>query len=127
MPEHIDYLKLMDRRAQDAKATQHIHGLRTVLPKVMDVTHKAQTVVDHPGWQWFLDALATRMKSVEQLQTAKREVMIFGKAMGHELELLKIELNVLDAEIQALNYASSLIPDAIKVGQEIASVAQSSS
>lgn len=118
MPEHVDYLKLLERRAQNDQA-QHVHNLRTVLPKVMEVTHKAQTVVDHVGWQWFLDALATRMKDVERLQAAKREAMIFGKAMGHELELLKIELNTIDAELRALQYASDLIPQAIQHGQDI--------
>ena len=46
--------------------------------------------------------------------------MIFGTAMGHELELLKIELNTMDAEIAGLRYALSLTSSAVAMGQQIA-------
>ena len=45
--------------------------------------------------------------------------------MGHELELVKIELNVMDAEIAGLRYAAGLIPDAIETGGIIRAAAGS--
>jgi hypothetical protein len=46
--------------------------------------------------------------------------MVTGSEMGHDLELLKINLNAMDAEIAGLQYAADLIPKAIKHGQDIA-------
>ena len=120
MPEITDYLKLVARK--DSEQAKHIHEQRApIMPKIMDVTMKAQQVVDHPGWQFFLDKIAERVTAVEVTRTTKLHQMIFGTAMGHDLELCKIELNTMDAEIRALKYAADLVPQVIKVGQDIVS------
>ncbi len=119
MPEISDYLKLVARK--DTEQACHIHEQRApIMPRIMDVTTKAQQVVDHPGWQFFLDKIAERVTAVEAIRTTKLQQMIFGTAMGHDLELCKIELNTMDAEIRALKYAADLVPQVLKVGQEIA-------
>ncbi len=119
MPDITDYLKLVARK--DTEQAKHVHEQRApIMPRIMDVTTKAQQVVDHPGWQFFLDKIAQRVTEVEAARATKMHRMVFGAAMGHDLELLKIELNTIDAEIRALKYAVNLVPEVLKVGQEIA-------
>ena len=119
MPEITDYLKLLARK--NGEQARHVHEQRTqIMPAVLDVTHKAQMVVDHPGWQFFLDKIEERIKDIEGQRGRHMNNMIFGPAMGQDLERMKIELNVMDAEIRALRYAADLVPQVIKVGQEMA-------
>ncbi len=118
MPNIADYHAYVAKHDRDAR---HVHEQRTqIMPAVLTVTQKAQTVVDHPGWQFFLDKIAERVKAVEAMRATKLHQMIFGTAMGHDLELCKVELNAMDAEIRALKYAADLVPQVIQVGQEIA-------
>ena len=115
MPERTEYLTMMAMR-EAKQQTQHVYTLRAEMPRLMDVTTKAQMVLDHPGWQQYADGIESRVTAIEKARTAKTHTMIFGKAMGHDLELLKIELNTMDAEIAGLRYALSLIPEAIDAG-----------
>ena len=118
MPELIEYQQLLARRA--AEKAKHVHEQRAqVVPKVRDVAFKAQTVVDHPGWQFYLDSLETRIKEIEKRRIATAERMVSGTEMGKELELLKINLNAMDAEMAGLRFAQTLIPQAIEQGQQI--------
>jgi len=118
MPELIEYQQLLERRA--AEKAKHAHEQRAqVVPKVRDVAFKAQTVVDHPGWQFYLDSLETRIKEIEKRRIATAERMVSGTEMGKELELLKINLNAMDAEMAGLRFAQTLIPQAIEQGQQI--------
>lgn len=118
MPELTDFHAMLERRK--AEQAKHVHEQRTQLvPRVKEIAFKAQTVVDHPGYQWFLDMLETRIKEVEQLLDGKKERMWHGSEMGQDLERLKIELNAMDAEVRALRYAQSLIPQAIEQGNRI--------
>ena len=121
MPELTDWIMYQDKVKEEA--AKHVHEQRTtLLPRIKEIAYKSQTVVDHPGWQFFLDAIETRVKEIEGKRQATTQKMIFGTAMGHELELLKIELNVMDAEVAGLRYAASLIPEAVEVGHKIAGV-----
>ena len=112
MPKYRDYLELQER-------TRPIEPKRVeVLPRLADLTHKAQTVVDHSGWQLLLDGIESRIRTIEtkRLQTINR--MITGTELGHDLELLKINVSVMDAEIAGLKYASSLIPEVLQQSGE---------
>jgi hypothetical protein len=118
MPELTEYQALLAKRK--AETVEHVHEQRThLVPRVREITHKAQMVVDHPGYQWFLDMLETRIKEVDVVLSAKRERMWHGAEMGQDLERLKIELNAMDAEVRALKYAQSLIPTAIETGNKV--------
>ena len=119
-----DYLDLMERKQQTEKA-QNVHELRTLIPRFIEITHKAQTVLDHAGWQWFADRLETRVQEIEKHRAVKTRQMIFGTEMGHDLELLKIELNVMDAEIAGLKFAAGLIPQAVETGATLRAAAGS--
>src|SRR3990167_2439167 len=115
MPDYAAYLSIMERRGRMEMAeAKHVHELR--MPRLADIAHKAQTVLDHAGWQMFADKLETRIKEVEAKRTATAQRMVTGTEMGHDLELLKINLNAMDAEIAGLQYAASLIPEAVSAG-----------
>src|SRR3990167_1885601 len=115
MPDYAAYLSIMERRGRMEMAeAKHIHELR--MPRLADIAHKAQTVLDHAGWQMFADKIETRIKEVESRRAATAQRMVTGTEMGHDLELLKINLNAMDAEIAGLQYAASLIPEAVSAG-----------
>ena len=96
------------------------------LPRVLDVTHKAQQVVDHPGWQHFADMLATRMAEVRASRATYAERMVNGNEMGAPLELLKLNVNKCDAELAGLQYAATLIPQIIETGAAVSRAAAGS-
>lgn len=119
MPEITDWHSYLAKQEAKKRAEQERQKL-AVAPVVRDQAHKAQQVVDHPAWQWFLDQLEGRIKAVESRRTTTMNKMVFGTAMGHELELLKIELNAMDAEIAGLRYAADLAPKTVELGQQYA-------
>jgi hypothetical protein len=110
------YLANEELKKREAKKKEQA----AVIPRLREVSTKAQMVLDHPGWQHFADLIESRIKEIESRRYTTTNKMIFGTAMGHELELLKIELNVMDAEIAGLRYAASLMPEAVQIGQQIA-------
>ena len=117
MPELKDYQALIAQR----EFTQRPVNVMTLRePRLADITHKAQTVVDHPGWQYFLDALESRVKTLSAERDAIARRMVSGDELGQELERLKIRLNRIDAEMTGLRYAASLIPQAVEFGQKVA-------
>ena len=87
---------------------------------LIEATHKAQTIVDHPAWQWFLDMLETRVQALTAEHKGLVHRMIVSPALGQDLERIKIALNKIDAELDGLRYAASLIPNAVELGQKIA-------
>ena len=122
MPERADYIRLTERQAE-REQVEHVHKLRTAIPQIMEITEKARTVTEHAGWQFFLDSLETKIAAVETKKATHVKAMLFGPAMGQDLERLKIELNAMDAEINALRYAQTLIPDVLEHGRESLRVA----
>ena len=95
-------------------------------PRLMDVVYKAETVVQHPGWQYFLDAVESRVAtlSFERDNIARR--MVSGDEMGADLERMKIKLNRLEAEKSGLRYAATLISQAVDFGQQVVAGANGS-
>lgn len=120
MPEITDYLKLLEKRKRD-EAEAETQRLKSIIPRIRDIAERASTIVGHPGWQWYLDSIQTRVKEVEKLREGHVNRMIFGKELGQDLERLKIELNTMDAEIKALKYAQDIVPQAIEQGQRVTS------
>ena len=120
MPEVTDYLRLLAKRKADEDKAE-TERIKSIIPRIREIAEKAQMVVGHPGWQFYADSLETRISEVEKLRKQTTDSMVFGKAMGHELELLKLQLNTMDAEIRALRYAQELIPQAIEQGQRVSS------
>ena len=119
MPNEQDWHALLAKQEAQKRETQQRERLLT-LPRLRDVSVKAQQVIDHPGWQHFADLLATRMAEVSKARASFAERMVNGSEMGPQLELLKLNVNKCDAELAGLQYAASLIPDAVTLGQKIA-------
>ncbi len=119
MPEQNEwhaYLAKQEQRKRAEKARE----VAAVAPIVRDTAFKAQQVLDHPAWQWFATQLEARISDIEGGRKAKMNTLVYGTAMGHELELLKIELNTMDAEVAGLRYAVTLAGKAVEMGQQIA-------
>ncbi len=115
MPEFRDYQALMAKR--DPKPT-NVMTLRG--SPLADVVYKAETVIQHPGWQYFIDAVESRVKTLSIERDAIARRMVSGDEMGADLERMKIKLNRLEAEMGGLRYAATLIPQAVDLGQKIA-------
>ena len=119
MPDIRDWhahLAVAEKRKREEKQREHM----AALPRMRDVSVKAQQVLDHPAWQWYADKLSERIAEIEARRAQTTHKMIFGAEMGHELELLKIVLNVMDAEVAGLRYAATLTSEAVAMGQQIA-------
>lgn len=79
------------------------------------VARKAQTVVDHPGWQTFLDHLG----AIQEARMAERERTLeeMTDAIGEALQTLQLRVKALDGELKGLKVAVELIPTLITQGQ----------
>ena len=117
MPNLQDYAAFIKRTGDESTRPAHAQRAQ-IIPRALDVTQKAQSVVDHPGWQFFLDKIAERVADVERQRASHMHTMIFGPAMGQDLERMKIEMNTMDAELRALKYATDLVPHVLTVGHE---------
>ena len=120
MPEYSDWHAYIAKQEQRKRAEQERAKLAAA-PVVREHATQAQRVLNHPAWQWFAEQLDSRVTDVVARRAMTTNKMIFGTEMGHELELLKIELNTMDAEIRALKYAQTLCAKAVEMGQEISS------
>ena len=89
-------------------------------PRLMDTVYKAETVIQHPGWQYFLDAVESRVKTLSAERDTIARRMVSGDEMGADLERMKIKLNRLEAEMAGLRYAATLIPQAVEFGSKVA-------
>ena len=119
MPEQSDWHAYLAKQESQKRAQKERERL-IALPRIREVTQKAQTVLDHPGWQHFADALETRMVEVKASRAQFAERMVNGSEMGAQLELLKLNVNKCDAELAGLRFAASVIPQTIELGQRIA-------
>lgn len=119
MPEQRDWHAYI-AKIEEKKRAEKARTVAATLPIVRDASQKAQQVLDHPAWQWFATQLEARIADIEGGRKAKINSMIYGTQMGHELELLKIELNTMDAEVAGLKYALTLASKAVEIGQQIA-------
>ena len=121
MPEREEWVKLTARQAQAEQQPSHVHLQRTpgLSGRLSEITHKAQTVVDHPGWQFFLDTLESRVQHLTAEHKGLVRQMITSPALGQDLERMKIKLNKIDAELAGLRYAASVIPQAVELGHKV--------
>ena len=71
---------------------------------------EARTVVNHPGWQKFVDALTTQLvdakRAVEQVQQA----LVERPLTGQEAEVLRLEARRWLGRVDAFRQALAIIP-----------------
>ena len=119
MPDQREWLAHLAKQEQEKRTRVRTERLG-VLPQMREATQKAQQVLDHPAWAHFADLLETRMTEVKASRTQYAERMVNGAEMGAALELLKLNVNKCDAELAGLQYALSLLPQMVQIGQQIA-------
>ena len=119
MPDQREWLAHLAKQEQEKRTRIRTERLG-VLPQMREATQKAQQVLDHPAWAHFADLLETRMSEVRASRTTYAERMVNGAEMGAALELLKLNVNKCDAELAGLQYALSLLPQIVQIGQQIA-------
>ena len=78
----------------------------------------ARTVVEHPGWQFFLDGLDGILSACMQRLNAIKDQMALGMELGAELERLKLDVRTVSGQIAGIQMAKDLIPQAITQGTE---------
>jgi hypothetical protein len=87
--------------------------------RIADLTAKSQSVVAHPGWQLFLDRLATRRESLTKQRDRLQSEMNYGPALGQDLERLKMQMQVVTGEMSGVEFAASIIPEMLEAGEKM--------
>lgn len=77
-----------------------------------------RTVVDHAGWQVFVDHLEALLADLERRRSSLALELQNGPAMGPDLDRLKLQLITLAAEAHGLRQARDLIPELLKRGDQ---------
>lgn len=73
-----------------------------------------RTVVDHAGWQVFVDHLEALLADLERRRSSVALELQNGPAMGPDLDRLKLKLITLAAEAHGLRKARDLIPEILR-------------
>lgn len=81
------------------------------------VARDAQTAVDHPGWQTFVDHLTTVKAAVDRKAEALRGQIVGEDTLGDDLVKMKLAYRELLGESQGLQQALDLIPGLIAAGE----------
>lgn len=83
------------------------------------VATKAETVVNHEGWQTFLDHLQS-VKDVCATERARLErTIVDGDIFGDGLTAMKLKARELKGKIDGLDVAVNLIPSLIERGKAV--------
>lgn len=83
-------------------------------------SEKAQTVVDHPGWQMYLDHLESICANLREGIEARKRAMIRGDELDADLTRMKLEIRAIEAQLSGIELAMGVIPELIKRGEKAA-------
>ena len=86
---------------------------------VIEVGRRAQMVVEHPGWQTYVDHLSAIKDKVQESHDTLANQMAREDALGVELTKMKLRLRDLDGQLRGLNQAMDLIPEMIKRASDL--------
>ena len=90
-------------------------------PQAMaEMTERARTVVNHPGWQLFLDRVTQRRDLLRRQRATLEREWLDGDALGETLELLKVKIREVKGELAGLDFAMSIVPEMITAGEHLA-------
>lgn len=81
---------------------------------VIQVGRKAQMLVDHPGWQMYLDHVEALRAETQRKRDAIVAEIVDGDKLGDELAKLKLACDSLKGELAGLSKAIDLVPELIK-------------
>lgn len=105
----INAWKQYQDRIKEAQVNSHTHHRA-----VIEVGRKAQMVVDHPGWQTYVDHITAIKDNVLAAKTKLVKDMSETDALGEALAAMKLQLRALDGELKGLSAAIDLIPTMIQ-------------
>ncbi len=105
----IDAFRNHQERLKEAAVVTRNH-----LRAVVEVGRKAQMVVDHPGWQTYVDHITAIKDDIQARRDRLVKDMAETDALGDALNKLKIQCISLDSELKALGKAIDLIPTMIQ-------------
>ncbi len=117
MPVQLDAFKkyIVHREIADPKT--HYQRMATI-----EVGRRAQMVVEHPGWQTYVDHLEAIKESVQVRRNRLAKDMADTDTLGEALTQMKLQLKSLDGELKGLSTAIDLIPEMIKRAQDLVTV-----
>jgi hypothetical protein len=81
---------------------------------VIEVGRKIQMVVDHPGWQEYVNHLEAMRDAAQRKRDSVVSEIVNTDKLGEELAKLKLQLTSLEGELKGLSAAIDLVPELIK-------------
>src|SRR3990167_4863973 len=81
------------------------------------VAEVARTVVQHPGYQMFLDHLDAHLEALTKRRANLDRMIADGPELGEALAALKLQLRDVAGEIRGLTLAKALIPQMVEAGE----------
>ena len=103
------------QRGLRAKTTESTYTRNAVI----EAGRRAQMVVEHPGWQTYVDHLSAIKDKVQESRDTLANQMAREDALGEELVRMKLRLRELDGQLKGLNQAMDLIPEMIKRASDL--------
>ena len=82
---------------------------------------KARMVVDHPGWQMYLDHLEAICTNLRNSIEARKTRMIDGNELDADLTRIKLEVRAIEAQLAGIELAMKVVPEIIKRGEDASS------
>ena len=82
---------------------------------------KARMVVDHPGWQMYLDHLEAICTNLRNSIEARKTRMIDGNELDADLTRIKLEVRAIEAQLAGIELAMKIVPEIIKRGEDASS------
>jgi hypothetical protein len=96
----------------------HQEAMRYHLDAQRQVGAIARMVVQHPGWQVFLDHLDAHLEVLTKRLATLRDRIVTGVELGDALAALKLESRDLSGEVRGLTLAKQLVPQMIEAGDK---------
>lgn len=113
----FDEWKLSQQAKQLEKKSDKVFQQQAVIA----VSKKAETVVNHEGWQTFLDHLgALKDEANRRNETLIKALAYDNEISSTELGKLKLQISHIAGEIKSLDMAITLIPTLISAGKPVA-------
>lgn len=75
---------------------------------------EARTVVNHPGWQKFVDAVTVQKVNAEMAVEGAKEQLVLRPLTSQEAELLRLEARRWLGRVEAFREMLAIIPDLLK-------------
>ena len=82
------------------------------------VGEAARTVLQHPGYQIFVDHLDAQLDALTKRMTVLQDRIMKGPELSDALTALKLEVRDVSGEIRGLLMAKNLIPQMIEAGDK---------